>query len=94
MLSTPSNGSSIDPRFGDLTAVWPAGPVKTRGRERSGTSILNMARDWLKHGGAAEMTIDRASAAFMVARAISKLENWTPKMEEFKIWLVANPDDL
>ena len=57
-------------------------------------SILNMERDWLKHGGAAEMTIDRASAAFMIARAMSKLDQWTPKMDEFKIWLLTNLDDL
>ena len=57
-------------------------------------SSLNMERDWLKHGGAAEMTIDRASAAFMIARAMSKLDQWTPKMDEFKVWLVSNLDGL
>jgi hypothetical protein len=57
-------------------------------------SGLNTERNWLKHGGAAEMTIERASAAFMIARAMSKLDQWTPKMDEFKIWLLANLDDL
>jgi hypothetical protein len=57
-------------------------------------SGLNMERDWLKHGGAAEMTIERASAAFMIARAMSKLDQWSPAMDEFKIWLLANLDDL
>ena len=71
-----------------------APPAREHFSQREWTSILNMERDWLKHGGAAEMTIDRASAAFMIARAISKLEKWTPKMDEFKIWLVANLDDL
>jgi hypothetical protein len=62
--------------------------------QKEWTSILNMERDWLKHGGAAEMTIDRASAAFMIARVMSKLDQWTPKMDEFKIWLLENLDDL
>ena len=53
-----------------------------------------MERDWLKHGGAAEMTIDRANAAFMIARAMSKLDQWTPKMDEFKIWLLSNLENL
>jgi hypothetical protein len=62
--------------------------------EKEWISILNMERDWLKHGGAAEMAIDRASAAFMIARAMSKLDQWSPAMDEFKIWLLANLDDL
>jgi hypothetical protein len=62
--------------------------------QKEWTSILNMERDWLKHGGAAEMTIDRASAAFMIARAMSKLDQWTPKMDEFKVWLLSNLENL
>jgi hypothetical protein len=57
-------------------------------------SMLNMERDWLKHGGAAEMTIDRASAAFTIARAMSKLDLWSTAMDEFKVWFLANLDDL
>jgi hypothetical protein len=62
--------------------------------EKEWISILNMERDWLKHGGDAEMAIDRAAASFMIARAMSKLEQWTPQMDEFKIWFLANLDDL
>ena len=50
-------------------------------------STLNVERDWLKHGGSPEMTITQFSAVIMIARAMSKIETWTPKMEEFKIWL-------
>ncbi len=57
-------------------------------------AILNMERDWLKHGGRPYMEIACSSAAFMIARAASKIENWTPKMVEFKIWLLANLDQL
>jgi hypothetical protein len=57
-------------------------------------SGLNMERDWLKHGGAAQMTIERTSAAIMIARAMSKLDQWTAKMDEFKIWLLANLPDF
>ena len=52
--------------------------------------ILNSERDWLKHDGQPAMQICCADAAFMIARAASKLEDWTPKMVAFKIWLLAN----
>jgi hypothetical protein len=32
--------------------------------------------------------------AFMIARAASKLKDWTPKMVAFRIWLLANIDNL
>ncbi len=57
-------------------------------------SILNTERDWLKHGGQPSMEISCVEAAFMIARAASKLENWTPKMVAFKIWLLANIDNI
>lgn len=53
-------------------------------------AMLNTERDWLKHGGSASMEIAGPEAAFMIARAASKLEDWTPKMVMFKIWLLAN----
>jgi len=57
-------------------------------------TALNRERDWLKHGGDDAMTIDLASAAFMIARALSKLEKWTQRMDEFKVWLLTNLDDI
>lgn len=55
-------------------------------------ATLNRERDWLKHGGQSKMEIECADAAFMITRAATKLETWTPKMEEFKAWLMANLD--
>jgi hypothetical protein len=57
-------------------------------------TLLNRERDWLKHGGPDAMEIECASAAFMIARAASKLEAWTPKMDAFKSWLMSNLDNL
>jgi hypothetical protein len=58
-------------------------------------SALNSERDWLKHpSGAEPLVIERAAAAIMISRAASKLENWTPRMKEFKAWIVKNLDDL
>jgi hypothetical protein len=57
-------------------------------------AILNSERDWLKHGGQPAMQICCADAAFMIARAASKLEDWTPKMVAFKIWLLTNIDSI
>jgi hypothetical protein len=57
-------------------------------------SILNMERDWLKHGGPPSMEIHCSTAAFMIARASTKVENWSPRMVEFKIWMLANLDRI
>jgi hypothetical protein len=57
-------------------------------------AALNRERDWLKHGGSNEMEIECSAAAFMVARVATKLETWTPKMDEFKIWLINNLDSI
>ena len=62
--------------------------------QREWISILNTERDWLKHGGQPVMQISCTDAAFMIARAASKLEDWTPKMVAFKIWLLANLDRI
>jgi hypothetical protein len=54
---------------------------------------LNAERDWLKHptpNGSESLTLTRAEAAFMIARAASKLETWSPQMDDFKDWLVEN----
>jgi hypothetical protein len=65
-----------------------------RFKQKEWISILNTERDWLKHGGQRAMQICCADAAFMIARAASKLEEWTPKMVAFKIWLLANIDNI
>jgi len=53
-------------------------------------ALLNLERDWLKHGGSEMMEIHCHAAAFMVARAAEKLEKWTPKIEDFRVWLLKN----
>jgi hypothetical protein len=57
-------------------------------------ALLNQERDWLKHGGADEMQIECYDAAMMIARAASKLEVWTPKMEAFHAWFRNNLDNV
>jgi hypothetical protein len=55
---------------------------------------LNRTRDWLKHSGDPEpMQIGRAAAVEMITRAASKLETWTPPIEEFRTWLLADLDE-
>jgi hypothetical protein len=68
--------------------------ARERFSKKEWISGLNMERDWLKHGGAAEISIQRASAAFMIVRAMTKLDQWSPAMDEFKIWLLSNLDQL
>lgn len=55
---------------------------------------LNREYYWLKHGGEETMEIDCATAVFMIARAMTKLEVWTPKMDAFKPWLLENLDNV
>jgi hypothetical protein len=58
---------------------------------------LNQERDWLKHNNLEHPVtaeIHRGAAAFMIARAASKLENWPHQIEEFRDWLMNNLDDL
>jgi hypothetical protein len=57
-------------------------------------STLNMERDWLKHGGQASMEIHCSTAAYMIARAATKVESWSARMVEFKIWMMANLDRI
>jgi hypothetical protein len=68
--------------------------AQQRFTQREWITILNTERDWLKHGGQPTMRISIADAAYMIARAASKLEHWTPQMVAFKIWLLANIDSI
>jgi hypothetical protein len=64
-------------------------------RQKDWIATINGARDWLKHNatkGPIELQI--ADAAIMITRAASKLETWTPKIEEFRSWMVANYDRI
>jgi hypothetical protein len=59
-------------------------------------NTLNREFYWLKHGGDDTMEIACFDAAMMIARALSKLEakDWTPRMEDFRNWFIANLDSL
>ena len=58
-------------------------------------AVLNRERDWLKHvEGADAIELNAREAAAMIARAASKLEEWTPLMECFKSWYLANFERL
>ena len=59
--------------------------------------FLNAERDWLKHptpSAGATKTFTRAHAAFMIMRAMSKLETWSPRMKRFKRWYDDNLDEV
>ncbi|SFH69716.1 hypothetical protein [Bradyrhizobium sp. cf659] len=56
--------------------------------------VLNREYYWLKHSGEETMEIDCATAVFMIARAMTKLDAWTPKMDAFKPWLLENLDNV
>jgi hypothetical protein len=58
---------------------------------------LNADLYWLKHptpNAGESLTLTKAEPAFMIARAASKLEKWSPLMDEFKAWLVENLDEI
>ncbi|WDR00879.1 hypothetical protein PSC71_09140 [Devosia sp. J2-20] len=54
-------------------------------------SILNTERDWLKHltpdlPETIEISLDEA--AYMIARAASKIAVWSDQMAEFRLWYI------
>ena len=56
---------------------------------------LNRELVWLKHDKRPNVLyIRRSVAVSMITRAASKLRNWTPPIEQFRAWLVANVDDI
>jgi hypothetical protein len=58
---------------------------------------MNKERNWLKHGGDQDaIEITRYSAAFMIARAVTKLEpkSCTPPITAFCHWWTDNIDTL
>lgn len=58
-------------------------------------NTLNHERDWLKHpSGNSEIEIHPFVAANMIVRAATKMEKWSPKMDEFKVWFLDNIDSL
>lgn len=53
-------------------------------------SKLNADRDWLKHSNAnmpEEIILTVQEASFMIARAISKLDPWSERMDAFVEWV-------
>jgi hypothetical protein len=56
---------------------------------------LNRELVWLKHDKRPNvLNIRRSVAVSMITRAASKLKNWTPRMWEFRDWLIENLDDV
>jgi hypothetical protein len=68
--------------------------VQDKFSKKDWIATINRELYWLKHGGQNEMEIECADAVFMIARATTKLEKWTPKMEEFRGWLKNNIDAI
>jgi hypothetical protein len=64
-------------------------------KKKNWIAVLNNEKEWLKHSSGPETILfERGDAAFMIARAASKLEKWTPRLEEFKVWLLKNVNSL
>jgi hypothetical protein len=57
---------------------------------------LNEQINWLKHStpGRASAMFTRADAVLVIMRAMTKLDAWTPPMQQFRDWWKANVDDL
>lgn len=52
-------------------------------------TVLNLERDWLKHATPdfpPEMEITLSDAAFMIIRAMARLDRWSGEMSDFKDW--------
>jgi hypothetical protein len=65
--------------------------------ERELGDALNEQVNWLKHPTPAAsdtLMLTRADAVRMIMRAMTKLDAWTPQMQQFRDWWEANVDDL
>ncbi|MBO1903992.1 hypothetical protein KHP60_04495 [Microvirga sp. 3-52] len=78
----------------DLYSVMIDHPkAKEHFNKKDWNSILNLERDWLKHPTLElpdTWEFGARDASFMIARALSKLDSWSPKMDEFKEWYLRN----
>jgi hypothetical protein len=65
--------------------------------EKTMVNEVNAELYWLKHPTPDKpdtLTLTRSHAAWMIARAMTKLETWSPIMNEFRAWLKRNLDEL
>jgi hypothetical protein len=56
---------------------------------------LNAARTWLKHPIDADksLMLERYDAVEMIMRAMSKLDEWSPRMKRFSKWVYARANE-
>ncbi|HWL06453.1 MAG TPA: hypothetical protein VNQ99_16220 [Xanthobacteraceae bacterium] len=71
-----------------LEGIANAERALTHFEKKDWINILNMERNWLKHSSdrTGTIAIELFSAAFMIARAASKLTHWTQPLHDFKAW--------
>jgi hypothetical protein len=92
----PETGTALFPYLRDHPRIAAEGVGKTEW-----VSALNVERDWLKHHAPshpATMEFERASAAIMLVRAISKAQAafkfQSEATEEFRRWINENVETL
>jgi hypothetical protein len=65
--------------------------------QKEWVAVLNGERDWLKHvekeDPRTSLEISNLDAGFMIGRAASKLDKWSPTIDEFKIWFLKVIED-
>jgi hypothetical protein len=83
-----SSGTDIFSKLKDSTKAL------ERLSKKDWINLMNQELYWLKHGGEPAMEIECFTAALQIARATSKMVDWTPKMIEFKIWMQTNIDNF
>lgn len=69
--------------------------VRFQFQRKDWNAVLNKDRDWLKHTTPSfddVLTIEMDDAAFMIARALSRVDPWTTRMQDFKIWFMKHID--
>lgn len=65
--------------------------------EKAMVKVVNAELYWLKHptpDAPDILTLTRSDAAWMIVRAMTKLETWSPILIEFEAWVQLNLDDL
>jgi hypothetical protein len=86
-LAGAAEGIFSNRKGSDLHTFAMSDPRANQIGQKTANTALNFERDWLKHStldAPEQITITSFDAALMLIRCMTKLANWSPKMDQIK----------
>lgn len=86
-LAGAAEGMFSDRRRSDMWSMFLSHPSAAKFPKNILIAFLNAERDWLKHpstGMPSSLRISASDAAYIIARAMTKLSGWSDKMKAAK----------